>query len=241
MLPFLLYLTAGVVTGVPVLYALGWAVWGAPISTWKYVSLLGSLVLVFSAYVSLVRAHAAARLALVGAIMVWSFYLPGIIGLTAAKLSDQRLTIRIMKWSPSDEPLVISDSLDKILGISGARLSNAEIAQLKGIGIGGSVENCQYSFFGKGKSSRAIIIMSHPVPHPVDLPEPNATNIIYVQYGQEWKRYPLNAATLKRTIRLEPIWEDPRQSMLKVELASGARQGYEIDFQPKRDTTGLKR
>jgi hypothetical protein len=240
MLPFFLYLIAGVMTAVPVLFGLGWAVWGAPISIWEYVSLLGSLVLVLSAYVSLVQARKAARLALAGAIAIWSFYLPAIVGLTTTKLTDQRLTVRIVKWTPSTDPLVIFDSLDKILGISDARLSDAEIAQLKGIGIGGRIENLQYSFFGNGKNSRAILIMSHPVIAPVDLREPNTTSVVYVQFRKEWVMYPADGATLKRTIRIEPMREDPTQSLLGVELASGARQGFGIDFRPTRDALETK-
>src|ERR1017187_1710849 len=44
----LLYVFAGLVTAIPVLWALGWAVWGAGVSVTEYLSLLGSLLLVAS-------------------------------------------------------------------------------------------------------------------------------------------------------------------------------------------------
>ena len=36
---FLLYLLTAIMTALPVLVALQWAVWGAPVSAWQYVSL----------------------------------------------------------------------------------------------------------------------------------------------------------------------------------------------------------
>ena len=53
MVPFVLYLITGIATAVPVAVALGWAVWGAGTSPTEYLSLLGSLILVVSALISL--------------------------------------------------------------------------------------------------------------------------------------------------------------------------------------------
>jgi hypothetical protein len=91
-MPRLLYLLTGIATAIPVVWALGWAVWGAGTSPTEYLSLLGSLVLAASAAIGARRV--AARMALVGAMAVWSFYLPSIVGVARIRLSDRSLTFR---------------------------------------------------------------------------------------------------------------------------------------------------
>ena len=78
MLPFLLYFVAGVITGFHIYTLLALTVYGAPFNPLELVSLLGSLGLLIAAYVSLYKPHAAARIALLAALMTWSFYGPAI-------------------------------------------------------------------------------------------------------------------------------------------------------------------
>jgi hypothetical protein len=78
MLPFLLYLAAGLITGFHVYTLLALAVFGVPANPLEFVSLLGSMCLLIAAYVSLFKPHAAAKLALIAALAVWSFYGPAI-------------------------------------------------------------------------------------------------------------------------------------------------------------------
>jgi len=75
MLPFILYVVTGVVTGLHV-YTLMFAGFGMPFSPLELISLLGSLCLLLAAYLSLFRPDAAARLALVAALAMWCFYGP---------------------------------------------------------------------------------------------------------------------------------------------------------------------
>ena len=81
----LLCLFTGAATAIPVVWALGWAVWGAAVSITEYVSLLGSLILVASAAVSSSKRTFAARLALIGTVAVWSFYMPAIVGFASTR------------------------------------------------------------------------------------------------------------------------------------------------------------
>jgi hypothetical protein len=106
MLP-LLYLLTAAATAIPVVWALGWAVWGAGVSITEYISLLGSLILVVSAAVSFSKRTFAARLALVGTVAVWSFYMPAIVRFASIRLSDQELGLAVLLWNPSTSPLVI--------------------------------------------------------------------------------------------------------------------------------------
>jgi hypothetical protein len=225
--PFALYLITGIATAAPVIYALSWAVWGASIFATEYISLLGSTVLAVSAFISLINRRAAARIALFGVLAIWSFYLPAIAGVVRMKLSDQRLTLHVVKWTPSPQPLTVSDPVGETR--PEARLSEAEIERLKEAGVTGRVDTFSCGNYGGGnKSSRAIVVIQSPVTAPVELPEPDATTIIYVQHGTDWRPYPAGAPILKRTIRIEPWPDDPKQSSIMVELSSGARQGFNI-------------
>ncbi len=76
MLPFVLYLIAGALTGVQVYALVALAAYGAPVSPLEFLSLLGSLALIVAAYLSLWRPRLAARVALLAALIIWSFYAP---------------------------------------------------------------------------------------------------------------------------------------------------------------------
>jgi hypothetical protein len=224
---FILYLVTAILTATPVWYALGWAVWGAPIFITEYVSLAGSLLLAFSAFVSLAERRIAGRIALVGLLAIWSLYLPAITGLVRVKLNDQRLTLYVLKWMPSSEQLTVSNLTGNLQ--PDTRLTEADIELLKEAGVKGTVTKYSMGRYGNGtKSSRAIIVMQSPISVPVELPEPNATMVVYFQHGNTWQKHPANAPTLKRTIRIEPLHDDPKQSSVMVELSSGARQGFGV-------------
>ncbi|HEY3972919.1 MAG TPA: hypothetical protein VGM18_07930 [Candidatus Sulfotelmatobacter sp.] len=78
MLPFFLYFVTGLVTGIHVYLLLAFTVYGAPFNPLELVSLLGSMLLLVAACVSLFRPHGAARLALIAALAMWCFYAPAI-------------------------------------------------------------------------------------------------------------------------------------------------------------------
>jgi len=103
-MPRLLYLLTGVATAIPVVFALGWAVWGAGVSITEYISLLGSLVLAVSA-TGILNKRGAARLAVVGCAGIWSFYLPVIMELAKERVTDQELSLTILLWARSPSPL----------------------------------------------------------------------------------------------------------------------------------------
>ncbi len=221
---FVLYLVTAILTAAPVLYALSWAVWGAPIFLSEYVSLAGSLLLGISAFVSLAERRIAGRIALAGVFAIWSFYLPAITAVVRAKVNDQRLTLYVLRWMPSSEQLTVSDSIGK--SHPETRLTDADIEQVKQAGVKGAVMKFWMNNYGNGrKSSRAIIVIQSPVSVPVDLPEPDGATVVYVQRGNTWQKYPANAPILKRTIRIEAILDDPKQTMVRVELSDGSTSG----------------
>jgi phosphoglycerol transferase MdoB-like AlkP superfamily enzyme len=78
MLPFVIYFVTGVITGFHVYTLLALTVYGVPFNPLELLSLLGSLGLLIAAYVSLYKPRAAARIALLAALAIWSFYGPAI-------------------------------------------------------------------------------------------------------------------------------------------------------------------
>jgi hypothetical protein len=227
-MPRLLYLLTGVATAIPVIWALGWAVWGAGISVTEYLSLLGSLVLVASAAVNGSRQRLSARLALFGAMAIWSFYLPGMVGIVLSRLSDQELGLSVLLWTPSASPLTIVQP-GQIPNFTDMRLTETEVRQIKQTGLTGTLSvRASNSKYGSGKKSHVILILQRPVSEVIDLKEPDATSIVYIQDRNQWKMFPMNARTLKRTIRIEPLADDPHQTSVMVELSTGARQGFGV-------------
>ena len=86
MLPFLIYFSAGAVTGYHIYTLLLFAVYGSPFNPLELVSLLGSLCLFVAAYLSLFRPYAAGRLALVACLAIWCFYGPAIARMVRTRL-----------------------------------------------------------------------------------------------------------------------------------------------------------
>ena len=230
----LLCLFTGAATAIPAVWALGWAIWGAPVSITEYVSLLGSLILVASAAVSSSKRTFAARLALIGTVAVWSFYMPAIVGFASTRLSDQELGLAVLLWTPSTSPLVIQQPA-QIPIIPSTRLSARDVQQIEAAGLTGELSvYTANNRYGSGKKSHVTIIMQRPVSDIVELKEPDANSVVYVQGDHDWRMFPADAPTLKRTIRLEPVPSDPNwpganpQTSVMVELSTGARQGFGV-------------
>lgn len=89
MLPFILYFACAVVTGFHIYTLLAFAVQGAPFNPLELVALLGSVCLWIAAYVSLFRPQIAARIALLAALAIWSFYGPAIAKIGRTRFAGQ--------------------------------------------------------------------------------------------------------------------------------------------------------
>jgi hypothetical protein len=93
MLPFFLYFIAAAITGLHVYTLLALAAYGVPFDPLELLSLLGSLCLLLAAYISLFKPHAAARLALLACLTIWSFYGPAIAKLVRTKFVQQSFVL----------------------------------------------------------------------------------------------------------------------------------------------------
>jgi hypothetical protein len=110
-------------------------------------------------------------------------------------------------------------------------LSPQDVQQIKDAGITGTLSiygGFTADTYRRDKRSRVILMMQRPVTDVIELKEPDATSIVYIQDGAQWRMFPPDAATLKRTIRIEPEGDDPNQAKVLVELSTGARQGFGV-------------
>ena len=223
-----LYVLTGIATTIPVVWALGWSVWGAGVSITECLSLLGSLLLVVLGIAGPSRRRVAGRVALLSTTGIWSFYLPGIVGVVRSNVTNQELSLAVLRWTPTAAPLVI-ENWQQTPGAPDMTLSAVDIQQIKNTGISGIVSlYAANGKYGKGKHSRAILIMREPVRKAIQFNEPNATSVIYIYDGAGWRQVPPNAPTLNRTIRIEPQWDDPQKTSVMVELSTGASQGFGV-------------
>jgi len=236
MLSFVLYLSTGIITAIPVWYAVSWGVWGRPTSTLEIISLLGSLVLIIAAFKSLSNRALAARMASIAVLGVWACYGTSIITEARIRSSDQELSLSVYLWTPSGAHLTfthprVADSPPP-----------AEIRQIQDSGITGTIFkfSCPFNKFGTGKKSHVTLVMQRPVSERVLLKEPDATSVVYVQLADGWKMFPPTAPTLERTIQLEPIPDLPQQHLLGVEEADGSRPGFGIWWPEGSDPNSSK-
>lgn len=93
MLPFFLYLLTGLLTGFHLYTLLALTVYGAPLSPLELVAFLGSAGLLVAAYTSLFRSQMAARVALIAALAIWSFYGPAIAKVVRERTSHAPLML----------------------------------------------------------------------------------------------------------------------------------------------------
>jgi len=96
MFPFLLYFITAVVTGFHIYTLLSLVALGVPINPLELVALLGSLCLLIAAYISLFKPHAAAKLALVATLAIWSFYGPAIANAVRTRLEKRTTSSHAM-------------------------------------------------------------------------------------------------------------------------------------------------
>src|SRR4029077_20576083 len=99
---------------------------------------------------------------------------------------DQHLTAIFGTWTPSGGALQVTDlGLRSLLVPSDRDLLMQSIDEGRVVITGGSASNRVES-----PLARMIVLFTGALAHAVTLPQPDAVNILYVQNGNEFKRYP---------------------------------------------------
>jgi hypothetical protein len=107
------------------------------------------------------------------------------------------------------------------------KLKIEEINQLNAAGVKGVLYVRAAGEHGGGhdKKARIVIVMSNQIRSTMDLPQPDGTNVIYLQKGDNFQMLPKNTPTLAATIHLMPTRQalDPKQIALLTDCTE-----YEI-------------
>ena len=148
----------------------------------------------------------------------WAFYGPALVQSYQQVVYDQHLEVVFVRWRQGPEPLSVE-------GSRATQLTAEERAQLDAAGLTGRLTVGGGGTFGRGRHSRAVIVMHSQVDSPVDLLQPDATKVIYIQDGKGWRMHPPDAPTLERTIRLQVATHTTAHTLYAVELVNGARSG----------------
>jgi len=130
---------------------------------------------------------------------------------------DQSLEVMFVQWRPG------SDSLSVIK----KGLTSEDLAHLKASGIttGELIVNSTFRYLGPDQRARSVIVMQRRIDSPVELPQPNGTNVIYLQEADGWMKIPSDAPTLRKTIRLTPGKHNPRVLQFEAEQECGGPTG----------------
>jgi hypothetical protein len=91
MLPFSLYATAGILTTVHLYLLLVFAAYAPAANLLEWVALAGSLCLLSAAGISLFKPRAAARVALIACLLLWTFYAPATVKTLQTKVLRHRV------------------------------------------------------------------------------------------------------------------------------------------------------
>ncbi len=78
MTAMLLYLLTGVATGIQVWYLLIWAMWGRPTTIFRYVALMGAVILLLASALVIWAPRSSKIVAIFGIAMLWSLYGPAL-------------------------------------------------------------------------------------------------------------------------------------------------------------------
>ena len=119
-------------------------------------------------------------------------------------MHDQELTVAFVLPGPSlpngPSPRILNGSDNTI---NTAQLISDVRALLKRSGINDDYYHLTFaSRAGRGKTALQVIVVNQPVTKSVKLPEPKATEVVYIQQGDAWERIPPDAPVLDRALRL---------------------------------------
>jgi len=140
-------------------------------------------------------------------------------------LEGQELKVVAFKWETGLELLDFRKNFN-------IELSEKDVAEIKSLGLTGELTFSSSGTYGRAshvrivKHARVLVVMKHQLTEPVDLPQPDGVEVIYIQGDDKWHKYPSDAPTLKRVIHLEADKKAPQWATLyMVEHVDGSRQG----------------
>jgi hypothetical protein len=137
---------------------------------------------------------------------------------------DQHLTVLYGSWNDGPIPLQVEDlRMQSLLLATDNVLLNESLKGGRVVIRGSHASNTVET-----PRARMIVLFTGPLARVVNLPQPDASNVIYVQNGDGFRPYPSGVRVRDRAVELTPYIDRPGVLRLWVEHASGSRSGGDI-------------
>ena len=113
-------------------------------------------------------------------------------------------------------------------------LNADDFKRLQSLGLKGKLRAAGYGMLGDAPyTARTLIVAQHQIKEAVDLPQPDGCEIIYYQVGDEWRKFPADAPTLKKRFRLslDPLNKNLTNIWQEAAFGSNAGGGGGINWE----------
>ena len=139
-------------------------------------------------------------------------------------ISDQHLMVVYGTWEPGSTGLEVQDFRNVNILVE----SDRDLLKK-------SLNNGQVQIWGAHASNtatapraRMIILFTERLAQMAVLPQPDASDVLYVQEGSTFRRYPTDSPVLSRVVEIMPYGNRPGLLHLSVEHVLGAKSGGDI-------------
>ena len=105
-------------------------------------------------------------------------------------------------------------------------LTDEDFNHLRAIGLKGKLRALGWGTSGNPPyKARTLFVAQHQIREAIDLPQPDACEVIYYQVGDEWRRFPAEVPVLKKRFRLSIDPANENRTNIWQELYFGSKAG----------------
>ncbi len=122
-------------------------------------------------------------------------------------------------------------------------LTDEDFNYLRAIGLKGKLRAVGWGTSGYAPyKARTLIVAQHQIREAIDLPQPDACEVIYYQVGDEWRRFPAEVPVLKKRFRLsiDPANENRTDIWQELYFGSKAGNGGGFTWERTSNKSGMK-
>jgi len=145
------------------------------------------------------------------------------------RISVEHVSAKVMP-SQGNQTVLTATSFDPKV----QPLTAVEIEQLKTLGLHGNLQVEGYSKVSPEESLkwpkvRIIIVMQRQIASPVEFHMPPGGTLFLVQTNDGWKTAPAGYTESNKTVRIEPLPDDPLRTLIDYDIGNG-RAGGQVFF-----------
>jgi hypothetical protein len=147
---------------------------------------------------------------------------PGLKEFDISEEENQPSFDAIILLIPGSDELEIEDA-----GLwSQCHLTADDFSRLQSLGLKGKLRAAGFGMLGDAPyRARTLIVAQHQIREAVELPQPDQCVVIYYQVGDEWRKFPADAPTLKKRFRLSIDPANENLTNIWHEASFGSRFG----------------